>query len=559
MDDSISGEVGNAQAYWQSFDAATEHKTQRIPLGLSTFNEKDRQQFGQRARLAMALMDGSGAAAPGTASQTTKANPRDVSSISQRLKSLNKDLASNLADQLELLVRFDDLQGWALSGSRHCAAWMNLELGISLPLGWEYLRAGRRLRNLPITTALFRAGQLGWSKIRLLTRVADGDNEGGLCHAALDASVSDLERLCNEYRWQEDGGGNEAEAENIRSLQQWESRSFTWNTASNGSTHIRLSLPPEIAQAFLNSVEQSLAQLETSPGTNTCTATQRRADAAVLMAETSLQSAGREMATADRYQVIVNVDASDLQNASYNNTSANGACEPENAKDATKKKKATHTSKPTRRPTILGANPIARDTARRLACDCSTSSIIHTNGEPVSIGRKSRLWPAAMVRAIKSRDQHCQFPGCSNTRHLQIHHIQHWADGGSTSVENGVCLCSRCHTLVHEGGYRIERVNNDAPLMEKQFTRQQAPQDDVAIFDVERQLRNSRESFDYVRSLSPTRYRFRVINASGIDIRDFDSTRVENYKGVEKSPHREKQHIRSKINECAGTYNLLVN
>jgi hypothetical protein len=42
---------------------------------------------------------------------------------------------------------------------------------------------------------------------------------------------------------------------------------------------------------------------------------QRRADAAVLMAETSLQCAGRDIATSDRYQVIVTVDASELSNA----------------------------------------------------------------------------------------------------------------------------------------------------------------------------------------------------------------------------------------------------
>ena len=69
------------------------------------------------------------------------------------------------------------------------------------------------------------------------------------------------------------------------------------------------------------------------------------------------------------------------------------------------------------------------------------------NGEPIDIGLKSRLWPTAMARAIKDRDHHCQFYDCTQTQNLQIHHINHWADGGTTSVSNGVCLCQGCHTI----------------------------------------------------------------------------------------------------------------
>ena len=83
------------------------------------------------------------------------------------------------------------------------------------------------------------------------------------------------------------------------------------------------------------------------------------------------------------------------------------------------------------------------------------------SGEPVSIGRQTRLWPAPMRRAIIGRDRHCQFPGCHATRSLTIHHIRSWLRGGETSVENAMCLCQAHHTLVHEGGYRITRRHNE--------------------------------------------------------------------------------------------------
>jgi len=118
-----------------------------------------------------------------------------------------------------------------------------------------------------------------------------------LCHAALDASVSDIKKLCEGYRWNDD---NDSGAENTKAMQQWLSRSLTWTEASDGNTKIQITLPPELAQAFLNSVEQSVNQTDTT----STRISQRRADAAVLMAEKSLQSEGREIATSDRFHLI---------------------------------------------------------------------------------------------------------------------------------------------------------------------------------------------------------------------------------------------------------------
>lgn len=123
-----------------------------------------------------------------------------------------------------------------------------------------------------------------------------------------------------------------------------------------------------------------------------------------------------------------------------------------------------------------------------------------------------------MTRAIKDRDQHCQFYGCTHTHNLQIHHIVHWANGGSTSVENGVCLCHYHHTLVHEGGYSIQAVAHNQTSLNEQFSMQQRVTD-ASMFDFEKDLRNDKESFNKVRRLSPTTYRFRVFDADGRDIR----------------------------------------
>jgi hypothetical protein len=463
-------------------------------FGMSSYNSADREQFGQSVRLAMACMQSEPQQFNGNAL------PHDESSIRQRLKMLSQEMTSQHADLLELLVRFDKQQAWKSSGASHCAAWMNAEIGISTQLSWEYLRVGRQLQSLPTLLALFRVGKLSWSKVRLITRVANDDNEKTLCHAALDASVSEVKRLCEAYRWSNDDA-KDGHAENTRAMQQWDSRSLTWREASNGSTQIQLVLPPELAQAFLNSIEHSLSE----SGTSNKTMSQRRADAAVMMAESSLQSAGKAIATADRYQVSVSIDESELVNdcASASMTDSS----------ITSNKPIN----PAKRPTIHNAGPIARETARRIACDCSLAVNKTSNGEPTDIGRKSRIWPHAMARAIKERDQQCVWPGCDHSRHLHIHHIEHWADGGATSVENGVCLCSYHHTLVHEGGYRIERVAHNKDGMHMQFF-QQLNLHDIHQFEFEESLRNDVDSFNTVRQLSPTRFRFRIMDKNGNDI-----------------------------------------
>ena len=365
-------------------------------LGMSSFTNKERAQFGHTLRLAMACIESPPEPVKG------KAIPDDESTVRQRLKSLSQDITSQHADLLALLVKFDDLEGWKTSGARHCAAWMNVEIGISLQLSWEYLRVGRKLQLLPTLNALFRAGKLSWSKVRLISRVADQDSEPLLCHAALDASVSDVKRICDAYRWGEDGNSeNNVKDENERALQQWDSRSLTWSETSNGSTLIQLVLPPEIAQAFLNSVEYSMNQLEDTASklsNRESKMSQRRADAAVLMAENSLQSAGKAIATADRYQVIVSVDATELSMAQSGHTQVD-----RNSENSSINTSTNNLLIPTKRPTLYSAGPIARETAKRITCDCSLSIHKTINGEAVDIGRKSRVWPTAMERAIKER------------------------------------------------------------------------------------------------------------------------------------------------------------
>ena len=96
--------------------------------------------------------------------------------------------------------------------------------------------------------------------------------------------------------------------------------------------------------------------------------------------------------------------------------------------------------------------------ARMLACDGNvTRIVIGPEGQPMDLGRKHRVVPPHLRRAVEVRDHHCVFAGCDAPHYwCDVHHLLHWCDDGETSLENSGLLCERHHTQVHHG-FRIER------------------------------------------------------------------------------------------------------
>jgi hypothetical protein len=81
------------------------------------------------------------------------------------------------------------------------------------------------------------------------------------------------------------------------------------------------------------------------------------------------------------------------------------------------------------------------------------------DGQVLDVGRKTRTIPAAIRRALLNRDKTCRFPGCDFKGRF-AHHVKHWAEGGETKLDNLCLFCSMHHRSVHEGGYRVEILDN---------------------------------------------------------------------------------------------------
>jgi hypothetical protein len=106
---------------------------------------------------------------------------------------------------------------------------------------------------------------------------------------------------------------------------------------------------------------------------------------------------------------------------------------------------------------LHGGGWLGGESLLRLACDAAVVVVkIDAQGHVLDVGRRQRTIPPAILRALLARDRHCQFPGCAAQAFIEAHHVDHWAHGGKTRLDNLTSLCHRHHAAVHEGGCRVE-------------------------------------------------------------------------------------------------------
>ena len=350
---------------------------------------------------------------------------------------------------LMLIGEFDRRQGWADAVTRSCAHWLNWKCGIDLGAAREKLRVAHALANLPGIAAAMALGELSYSKVRALTRIATTATEESLLMIALHGTARQVERLVRGFRRAQEA------AELSREARQQASRSVQWLFDDDGSLVLRARLPAETGALFIQAMAAAMpaflgysnengsrnvsaetsADSSSDPSDNEArpSLAMRRADALCKIAESFLAHGPAALAGGDRQQIVVHVDATTLAQREA------GRCE------------------------IESGPSIAAETARRLACDASVVTIVEDeNGTPLDVGRKTRSVPPALRRALRSRDRGCRFPGCNHTHYVDAHHIEHWADGGGTSLTNLVMLCRFHHRKLHEGGFSIQTLDDGA-------------------------------------------------------------------------------------------------
>ena len=386
---------------------------------------------------------------------------------------------------LVLIAELDRREVWAAQGAMSCAHWLSWACGIDTHTAREKVRVARALTELPLLSEALAKGELGYSKVRALTRIATSENEADLLNIGLHGTAQHVEKFVRLHR-----RAKRAE-ETERADAQHENRGLTFWHDDDGTVVLHGRFPPEMGARILSALDAAMAahaeeqpatgwddegsapqdvpagtsRQDTSPADAVTDSgareraaahrredarvfltdvprgtfirgpsrTVRRADALAWMAERLFESGDAPALAPDRHEIVVHVEAEVLADGRA------GRCEIEHR------------------------TAIAAETARRLCCDAGIVPVVDgANGEPLSVGRRTRSIPPAVRRALSNRDRGCRFPGCTATYRLHGHHVKHWANGGETSLDNLILLCPTHHRLVHEGGFDVQRLDDGA-------------------------------------------------------------------------------------------------
>jgi Domain of unknown function (DUF222)/HNH endonuclease len=381
----------------------------------------------------------------------TQTNIVELERLGDEIAELAAHLDATTARLLDLIREFDARGGWG-NGFRSCAHWLAWRVGLELGAAREHVRVARALGSLPRLSVALARGELSYSKVRALTRVATPETEERLLAVGRAGTAEHVELIVRGWRRMD----HKAEAQ--EATRRHRHRALHVYQDADGMVLIRGRLEPEVGAVVVQAlaaardvlyrrrkakdvpavtcaVDASAAVSDVPAGTSVVdgspeapTMEQQQADALALVAEAALHHGINPGAPGERYQVVVHVDAAVLADAEAPGQSV-----------------------------LEGGTRVPAGTSQRLACDASRVVMRHdADGRIIEVGVRTRTIPPALRRALQHRDKGCRFPGCGRP-FGEGHHIKHWANGGPTTPSNLALLCRRHHRAVHEDGYQLER------------------------------------------------------------------------------------------------------
>jgi hypothetical protein len=369
---------------------------------------------------------------------------------------------------LTQLRAFDEAGGWQRAGALSCAHWLSWRVGMDLGAAREKVRVARKLAELPAIDRAMADGTISYSKVRAMTRVATARNEEELLTMARTSTGAQLERICRLARQVESLAGKDP-----RDVEDRQRYAISRRT-EDGMVSVNIRLHPDEAARVMKALE-----LASDTG--------NLADGAVSLAEVTLAAGGIRRLRAGRGDpdstsgrgtqssrsgedadaaISLGAVPADREGAGE----ANGAGAPSSARGAGSEVTAVrspvevvvHISADTLTGETELGDGVSAEVARRLLCDAGVVPLLEgERGKTIDVGRKSRTIHAALQRALRLRDRGCRFPGCTNARFVDAHHVRHWIDGGETNLDNTLLVCRRHHRYLHEYGHTVERAGDE--------------------------------------------------------------------------------------------------
>ena len=313
-------------------------------------------------------------------------------------------------------------------GSRSMTSLLMDRLGVSAGVARAMISVATAVADMPPTLAALALGDLDLARVRLLVAAREinstlfADHEQTLVDTISGLGMRDAGRAFDYWSQQAALEVVEHDAQTVR-----ERRRLHVSVLS-GMVHIDGRLYPVAGQVVITALN-SLTDPANFDAKDERNPAQRRADALTDLCRDHLDHNDLLAQRKERPHVMVHLSLEALEGR------AGKPCE------------------------LDDTGVITPQTARQLACDAKITRVI-TRGESqvLDVGRATRIVSTGLRNALVARDGGCVIGGCAAPRRwCDAHHIVHWADGGSTSLDNLVLLCGCHHTLVHEGRVRLPR------------------------------------------------------------------------------------------------------
>jgi len=385
------------------------------------------------------------------------------------------------------LREFDERGGWHTQGASSCAHWLAWRVGCDLVTGRERVRVARRLGEFAVIGDALRRGEVSYSKVRALVRVATPENEALLLDHARLMTASQLEKLSRKYALVQRHG------QDPHPLGDAQRRSVRRRDTEDGMVKIEAVLHPEEAELVWTMINHATTELTREPtpsaiGDSAEAGAAGQAPTDAGSQSTSPRSDVGDGRSGDSAEASREREAASPPGPSVLHQRADAAKRGFHRADAlvSVAQRYLRGDRPQRSPievmvTIpqrglladmtdptevgeMSESFVSAEAARRLSCDAGVVEVVEDeHGTPLSVGRKRRTIAGALKRALHKRDRICTYPGCTHRIFLEGHHIKHWADGGETKLNNLALLCSLHHRHVHEYGYTIELGDDQRP------------------------------------------------------------------------------------------------
>ena len=371
------------------------------------------------------------AVAAGFSAEELAALPDDA--LADQVSTWAGRVAAGEARLIALVAEVDRREMWAAQGALSCAHWLSWKLGMRPSTAYSKVRVARALRELPKTAAAFAAGQLSFSQVREIARVAEASDEDtwlGLARCATGAQLGKLVRgVRRARRLAEDAADPQLADYRMRS-------SVSYH--DDGTLVIMVRVHAEEGAVVLAAVEQARAQLEKAWGQDSPAEEPAGADTGVAESSDGKASApARRSPSWAEGLLAVSREFLALR------ATADGATITASAR------------RHARARLLVQLDPLS-GWGRLADGEFLPPAVMTRLLTAHDRGRTSREVSPELRATLGVLDgERCRFPSCTRVRKLHGHHVVYWENGGATDLANLVLLCSRHHTLVHRDGYRL--------------------------------------------------------------------------------------------------------